>query len=185
LSPRSSINPTYRFGLDYNFALGQKWFLKSGGRFFQSGYTTNNLSYFEPDDLEALKRFSQNQVVDEVEYKYNFLQIPLVARWVYSGNRCKSFFEFGVEGNLHLNSKIRNYQEKGLGDLAQFVRLQENITPFHWGIMMSIGGEFWITKELPAFIQLNGRSQISKLETDGIKQKVIGMGIQSGIRYLF
>lgn len=185
ISPRSSINPSYRFGIDYNFALGEKWFLKSGGRFFQSGYRTENLDLFNSDDLEVLKRISQNKTIETIAYKYNFLEIPLMARWVYSGNRCKSFIEFGMSGNIYLSSKIRIHEDKGLNDLSPFAKLKEENALFHLTANLSIGGEFWITKELPAFIQLTGRSQINKLKSKGTKQRNIGIGIQSGLRYLF
>ena len=185
ISPRSTINPSYRFGIDYNFALNEKWFLKSGGRFFQSGYRTEDLDLFKPQDIDALERISQNQTVEVVEFKYSFLEIPMMARWVYSGNRCKSFLEFGLSGNVYLNSKIRATGEEGMNSSRSFVKLEDKITPLHLTANMSIGGEFWITKELPAFIQLTGRSQINKLKSNGTKQRNIGIGVHSGLRYLF
>ncbi len=182
--PRSAINPTYLTGLDYNFALSSTFFIKTGGRFYQTGYTTENKNLIEAKNLDQLNRISASKDIETFTYKFQYLQIPIMGRWVYSGNRCKSFVEFGVTGNMYLNSKIYDSTAE-TGNSKDFVRVREDITPFHFFGVLSIGGEFWITKTLPAFIQLTGRGQISKLINNGIKEETMGMGIQSGIRYAF
>ena len=178
------LHSSHRFGIDYNFALTEKLFLKTGGRMLTSGYNSTAIETFNNSEKEQIVNFKQKGIEQSFNYKYKFVEIPLAARWVYTHNRCKSFIEGGLAGMVYLQSRVT--KNDGTAEFSKpYVRLNEEVTPFHLYATLSIGGEFWITEDFPAYVKLNGRAQISDFINDGISERTQGLGIVSGVRYLF
>lgn len=175
--------PAFRIGFNYNYALGQRLFLKSGLRLINPGYRSRNLLSVSAAEREQFPDFPSSST-QEFNYNYLFLEVPLAMRYVYSRSWCKSYLEAGISGYYYLGTRIHDPETAGSTSSTNF-HFQEQITSFSWMANLAIGAEFWVQNQIPVFIQLTGRYQLNNLVNEGIKERFVGLGIETGVRWLF
>ncbi|MFK7810115.1 MAG: outer membrane beta-barrel protein [Saprospiraceae bacterium] len=172
----------YRLGFNYNIQLKRKLYLKTGIRYVHAGYKTRSPFYTNYEQAtEILEKDFQPHSGSYFQQIYQMLEFPLAIRYVYSENWCKSYIEAGLSANHHLQTKFIGKTEDGE---RQQIVWDENINSWNLSSAIAIGAEFLIRRELPAFIQMTARYQITSL-SESVGERLIAMGIESGVRYEF
>ena len=194
VSPRNDIGatnrakqerhkPAFRLGFNYNYALSQRSFIKTGLRFTNPGYRTQSIATIGVEDLGVWGE-PIYLADEEFQFSYIFIEVPLHLRYVYSKSWCKSYVEGGISGNYYLQTRINPPDSKN--DIPEeWLQFNENINRFSWMANLSIGAEFCVVDCIPFFIQMTGRYQLNTIENNDFKERFVGLGIETGVRFLF
>ena len=141
-----------RYGVNLNYYLNQKITLKSGVRWVKTGYHS---------DLE-----NEN-------YDYKFIEIPVGLRYYYSENRFRLFSELGI-GFHYLNESNNN---------------QININDQRWSIvgMVGLGIDFDYSPDLSFFAQPIFRYHLTETnDSNGLlEENLYNTGVELGFRVKF
>jgi len=173
----------YRIGFNYTFYLSETLMLKSGLRFTNPGFRTGLISTYDPtvDINEFPKQWDRNG--NRYQFNYLFVEIPMMLRYVYSKNWCKSYVEFGLSSNIYMKSLIleRIIEEEAVN--KSFVT--EDINRFNVLVNFAIGAEMQLDRNFVSFVQLMTRYQLTNLRKSQLKEYIGGLGIESGVRFAF
>jgi hypothetical protein len=174
-----SVKSSFRIGFNYNLAVSEKVFFKTGMRLTNPGYLATWIDTTIYKKEGSPNFFNLNR---DFKYSYLFLEMPIMVRYIYSENWCKSFIEGGFSTNYYLETRIKSIPNE---DSAEIYNLKEEVTPINLSANVSIGAEFLIAKRIPAFIQMIFRYQITNLEKNQLKEYLWTAGFESGMRYEF
>ena len=172
-----------RLGFNYNYFLSEKLFLKSGISFSNPGYKANVLLSLQEEGqiLRAHPEFFQS--AKSLDYRNFYLEMPLAVRYVYSDLWCKSFVEAGISSNLYLGSRIKSIREDG--EIEKIRIVEDDIARHHLSANISIGGEFIMYKRFPVFVQLVTHVQLTNIERNLINERLVSIGLETGVRHEF
>ena len=115
-------------------------------------------------------------------FNYKFLEIPLVARWEFNGNKLKPFIEFGISPTFYLNTKV--IQETDIDrKKIDTANNAEGIALFHLVGLVSCGVNYVLTENIQLFGQPIFRSHLSPLVHNvRVKEYLYNTGLEIGIR---
>lgn len=164
----------WRFGVNYNKKLSQKFYLKTGLRLARGGYVLNQfyaLQYgtqhdgqggFDPN-APTLEEFNDLNI----SYNYLFVEIPIVGRYQLSEKKWSPFIEFGVSPMISLEkSNLRTYNK------------------FHLASNLSVGVNYTPFEKVQFFAQPIFRYHFTNLVDDTpIKEHLYNYGLEFGARW--
>jgi len=177
-------NGNYRVGFNYNFLLTQKLFLKTGILYVNTGYKTKSPANYTGGEEIRLSESAINPYSGTYYRQiYQMLEFPLAIRYVYSDNWCKSYVEAGFSANHYLQTKLKGKDAND--ENINRVLNQETVRPWNFSTALAIGAEFLIQESLPAFIQMTARYQLSPLTELEVEERLVAVGIETGVRYEF
>ncbi len=100
---KSTLN--YRFGLDLMSDFGVRFTLKTGLRYYKTGYTTNDVDAHWPSESEN-GMYVPDPILPysgTIEHSYQYLELPLDIRYHILDKKIKLFAEGGLSINYSLD----------------------------------------------------------------------------------
>ncbi len=173
-----TIKSNLRAGLNYNYALNERLVLKTGVHYFNPGYKAKKLNGLNEEEQSQLKSVGLLDNAEGIQYTYHFLEIPSVLRYITTRQGCMSYIEAGISSNIYLQSRITQDSNKA-------IHFKDNINKVNLAANLAVGGEFYLFEETLAFIQLATRYQLQPITNDDIDERIVSLGIQSGVRLAF
>ena len=169
---------SYRLGINYNQGINSSWAIKTGLRYATAGF---NISSAEPFDMDQdINQIDKKFSVLGTDYKYNyrFIEIPIGIRYVLNKSICDPYVEFGLASNIYLHTNI--YENDSLK-----LSKKESISKFNYFGYVSVGGDFEINDQLKGFTQLIGRYQFNNLRESVLEERIVSLGLETGVRFHF
>ena len=169
-----------RFGINYNYGITGSLVLKTGIRIANPGFSISSVHKIDPQqDVNTISKSFMLQGLD-YKYKYQLIEIPIACRYVFSGSWCKSFVEIGIHPNFYWRTVVKETNYEGASNKKI---ISENINTVNFMGTLAAGGDFIITDEISGFSQLVARYQFNNLRTGGLSEKIIGLGLELGLRF--
>lgn len=174
----------YRFGLNYNYRIKNKFLLRTGIRFTSVGYQTKE------SNLRQAYMIAMVEVDPSVRLKslvdYHFLEIPIVGRWEWEKTRWTPFFELGVIPSIFLQTRIKavvpldNEIQTIIQTGNDFI---ENPNKFHLVGFLSFGVNYHLSDQLQLFGQPAFRYHFMSVSADGVFGiHLLSTGLEVGLR---
>ena len=150
----------YRFGLNYNVKIIDKFYLKSGLRFFRTGYSSG-----KSDVVWAVPDPTQNQI-QEVEYisKYYYLELPIIGRYQFVEKRLTPFIEIGLAPSYYIGSRGKKITD--LYTVENKIGVDRSFNKLQLVGVISAGANFAMSEKLQLFAQPICRIHINSISTD-------------------
>ena len=169
----------HRFGFNFYQGLSESWSLKTGIRLSNPGFRIFSVSQINiQQDLNTIVK--KNDIKGfSYRYKYQFFEIPFGLKYVFARSWCESFLEFGISPSFYTKTIIEETTYEGSSTKRG---IEENIKSFNMIGFLSIGGDFAINKSFSGFSQLIARYQVNNLRSGSLKERLIGIGIELGIK---
>ncbi len=173
----------YRIGFNYNYLVKEKFFLKTGLRYLNTGYKAKTPANMNREDQI---HFTESRLMhfEASGYRqiYQMLELPLALRYVYSENWCMSYIEVGGSANHYLQTKLKG---KDIEGNTRHLILEQAIKAWTFSTNVAIGAEFFIGNIIPAFIQMTARYQLTPLTDNAVEERLVALGLETGVRYVF
>jgi len=178
--------PEQRIGVNYRYMGKSAIGFKTGLRLLVSGFRTYDLISLESDERKELKMSTVNNNEPNVKYDYDyfFLELPMMARWIYSVHGCDAFLEAGASLNSYLGTRVRT-TDRDPNDIKESKIFSENVNPLHVKLLFSTGVSTELAESLPVFIQLVGNYQLNPIKNGDWEEKSFGFGVETGVRWIF
>lgn len=179
-----SSKPNYRTGLNVNVQLNKKLWIKSGFRFASVGYkskTQYDLVYPDEYDPVTGEPIFQPSLPREVRYTYNywFLELPVMARYIFSPKKFVPYAELGFSGIYYLTTRTRYTTETE--DLVY--RLESPVNSVYMVTAnLGIGINVYVGPRSQMFIQPNFRYHLSSTAQAPLKEHLFNVGTEVGYR---
>lgn len=147
----------FRYGLDFNFYLGQLFeetvAIKTGVRYFKTGYQSE---------------------LHNISTSYPFIEIPLALRFYYGRNnqkRLRPFSELGVGFLINLKFDIEDFRNERL---------------LHHSAFVLVGLSYRVNLDFAFFFQPIFRYHFTQTFSDiEVEEHLYNFGIETGCRFKF
>jgi len=180
-NPKDAI----RIGFNFNYNLTEDLYFKTGLRYTNPGFKTSPIVLFDPevDDINTFTKTSitrLDSIGNSLKYNYNFIEIPLVIRYVYSVQFCRAYIEGGFSGNLYSASRIKREFIDG-----RIVRtnIKEDIKTFNLAAHFSVGADLLVEDDYSIFLQFNTKLFFNDIRNVPIEERMVSIGFATGFRY--
>lgn len=179
-----SSKTNYRTGLNVNVRMSEKLWLKSGFRFASVGYkskTQYDLVYPDEYDPVTGEPIFQPSLPREVRYTYNywFLELPVMARWIFSPKKFVPYAELGFSGIYYLTTRTRYTTETE--DLVY--RLESPVNSvYQVTANLGVGINVYTGPRSNMFIQPNFRYHLSSTAQAPLRENLFNVGVEVGYR---
>jgi len=174
----------YRYGLNYNRRLSDKFHLRTGIRFLQGGYKSKKITDLRWGSENSGGAWVQDpNLPHEIQFIYNFLflELPIVARWERKGEKFNLFLETGLAPTLYLTTKTRQITDLDAGEFETM--FNESLSQLQVVGLVSVGANYNLNKSIQLFAQPILRGHLTQqVYNVGIKEHLINMGIEFGLR---
>lgn len=182
---KDSGKMNWRFGLNYNRQLTNKFFLKTGLRLASVGYNGAIKTLKWPSEVDSLGNWVPDPTLNHKrQYIYDFwyLDIPLAGRFEFSGKKLTPFMEAGVSPHIYLFTK-----EKTVTDFETTVDNKSgddhaNIKNIQLVGSFSFGVNYNASKKTQLFFQPIFRYHLTKLFDSEYEDHLFNYGVEFGIR---
>ena len=168
-----------KFGLDYHLGFGRSYAFKMGLRYANPGFSVDGVSTWERNHEINSEPWLQDHYGSNLTYNYQMVEIPLGIKFSAYRSTCQPYVELGVAPTYYSKTIIR--EEKYDGTRTKTSR-DENLTRWNYVAFGTAGGNFSITKVLYGFTQIVARYQLNELRTDYIRERLLGLGLECGLR---
>jgi len=172
-SNKAKLN--FRFGMDYSHQIGQSNFLKTGIRYARIGFFSLKEELFLPDMTVSYGEISNNS---------HFIEIPIVIRKEFGGNRIAPFLELGVSPMLYINS-LQITTIDGNRETVAFHRndsAQTDYNNLQFSLNLSTGFNVLLKEQYQLFFSPTFRYHLTKTANAINTQHLFNLGIEVGIR---
>lgn len=176
--------PNYRTGLNVSIRMSEKLWLKSGFRFASVGYkskTQYDLVYPDEYDPVTGEPIFQPALPREVRYTYNywFLEMPVMARWIFSEKKFVPYAEFGFSGIYYLTTRTRYTTEHE----NLVYRLESPVNSIYQVTAnLGVGINVYLGPMSSMFIQPNFRYHLSSTAQAPLREHLFNFGTEIGYR---
>ncbi len=171
----------YRFGLNYNIGI-RKLSARLGLRYANPGFAIAQRIEkinIEEDINDITKVYDSNG--KRYKYKYQIIEVPIGIRYILINTICQPYFEIGLSPTIYHKTIIEEII--GLERTGIKYSWKEQINTMNYIGFASVGGNFNITENVSGFTQMIGRYQVNNLRKRETVEKLIGIGLEIGIRY--
>ena len=168
-----------RFGINYNHGISNNLILKAGLRIANPGFTIGSVTGFDVNAPinDVQKIFESNGT--EYHYKYQIVALPIGFRYVLSKTVCEPYIE--VTASPHFYRKTVVEERPYDGETQQYT-ITEDIKRTYFMGNLAFGGDFMISKRVSGYTQLVARYQLDRLRVHDLREKMIGLGLEAGVR---
>lgn len=174
----------YRTGLNVSIRMSDKLWLKSGFRFASVGYTSKtqyNLVFPDEYDPVTGEPILQPSLPREVRYTYNywFLEMPVMARWIFSEKKFVPYAEFGFSGIYYLTTRTRYTTETE----NLVYRLESPVNSvYQVTANLGVGINVYVSPMSNMFVQPNFRYHLSTTAQAPLREHLFNFGVEIGYR---
>lgn len=170
----------YRFGLNYYLGLSPSLSIKAGLRYANPGFATSPVEAFDPtqDINTVVKHFEP--FGSEYRYEYQMFEFPLGVKYTLINSVCEPYFEAGISPAVYWRTLV---QQRSYGGGTSFTEIEEQINRVNFIGFLSVGGNLNLTQSLSGFTQLIGRYQLNNLRKGPVQERILGLGLEMGLRY--
>jgi len=174
----------YRFGLNYNKRIKNNFHLRTGIRFVQGGYVVQR-----DEDLRWPSEFMNGVFVPDPDLPhkitmtndFQFLEVPLVARWEWGPNNFNLFFEVGLAPSLYLKTIVK--QKTDINPVTKESSYTGSFAPLQVSGLIATGVNYNLGTNTQIFAQPIIRGHITQLIYNvRVKEHLINMGLELGLR---
>ena len=179
----------FRAGINYNFPISKKIFLKTGFRIISVGYSTN-LNYNDGGQIIVTPTSIENYINDSYKlkkkyiYDYWFIEIPIVLRYELGDKIFVPFIEVGISPNLYITT--RHQEIKGNENNIEFRRNKsDQFNKVQMVASISAGVNYNYSSKIVIFGQPTFRFHLTDLtKSEYSNEYLYNFGIETGIRFL-
>jgi len=179
-----SFKFNYKAGFNFNFGMTKSLILKTGVRFANPGYSITSVEKidFNQDVNNIVKRPLRIDDAEGFEYKvqYNLFQVPIGIKYVASKGPCEPYFELGVIPSFYGGTQV--FEISPDETRSDAMNLEENINKVNFISFISAGGNYRIADSLSGFFQMTANYQINNLRTNALKERLVSVGLEMGLR---
>jgi len=175
----------YRFGLNYLHGISKTLSIKTGVRLSNPGFSVQGAEDMDPNqNINTIEKTRMIQNASVFHYGYQLVEIPLGLRYTLAKNSCEPFFELGISTNLYWRTIVRRQKFNQNGYSSAIVHEPE-INKLNYVGFLSMGGNINLSRNFSAFTQLIARYQLNNLRESELVEKIIGLGLEVGVRRYF
>ncbi len=177
----SRNSPEYRnsycFGVDLNQAVSKHWQIKVGAR-MQITALTQEVDLHWPAENNGQGQYKPLYPNERLDMWNVFIEVPLMARYVFSERKLVPYAEAGLSTNYYLQSKIK---ETFLGDTETFKGRVEELRPVNFALVFAAGIQYRYSAKQSLFVQPVLRYQLNSVE-EVTENRGLGFGMELGWR---
>ncbi len=149
----------FHVGLHYQRKIGQRWWLRTGGRFTELSYKTPKKllrwgTDFDPNT--GLPRIDTTRSKVQFFHNHRYIEIPLLARYFFTNTKLGLYAELGFSSSFYLNTRASNIQ-----DGIRISETQKDSNPFHLAGLAALGLNYQFTDQWSLFFQPSIRHDIT------------------------
>jgi hypothetical protein len=179
----------FRIGVHYNQRLSSNWYLRTGIRWADLGYKiqpwSSNLLIVESDraGLSWVEIGVPYPVADELEFHYQFLELPLLIKRQFGEKKLGFFIEAGGAFQYQVGMVPVSIfgEERVRGEVQDYSFYRD----FHGMLQAGFGLQYRPSGRWHYFLQTNGQYQIPGVYLDTpIQYRLWQVGVECGVRYL-
>ncbi len=170
----------YRLGFNYYLGLSPSLAIKAGARYANPGFTTSPVESFDPaQDINTVgKEFEP--FGSEYRYEYQMFEFPLGVKYTLINSICEPYFEAGISPAIYWRTVVQQRSYEGGTSVTE---VRESMNRLNFIGFLSVGGNLNLTQSLSGFTQLIGRYQLNSLRKGPVQERVLGLGLEMGLRY--
>ena len=187
---KETVKSNWRIGFNYNRKITNKFHLKSGLRLASVGYKGGKITGLvwgsEIDPAMGGTGMPDPSLPHEVQFVYNywFIEVPIIGRYEFEGNKIRPFIEAGISPSIYISS--RTTQITDIGRESSFGRQKaSSFTNLHWVANISFGINYTLNEKMQFFGQPVYRYHLTKLVDAPIKEYLYNFGLEIGLRKRF
>ena len=181
-----------RFGINYYLGLGDRLSIKTGIRFANPGFSISSIEEINPEqninDINKTYQF-ESKGGFQYEYKYQMIAVPIGIKYTLGRVYCNPYVEVGVSTYFYRKTLVEQSQFIATGNERinkNALLIEEPISKTNYFGFIASGGDFPIGNNLHGFSQIVLRYQFNNLRPESrIEEKMILMGMELGVRYIF
>ena len=164
-------------GADLSRALHTHWQVATGLRLFLSGYAQVK-DFHWPSEVTPDGTYSADLPIDRLAINHLFLEVPLLARYLFSAGKCTPYIETGISTNYYLTTGVKERLE---GGTKKFRERNDAVRPVHFTGHLDAGLQYRYSDRQALFVQAALRYQLNTIE-EGSENPGIGYGLNFGWR---
>ncbi len=169
--------PNVMFGADLYRTLNAHWQLESGLRLLLTGYTQTK-DYQWPSEFAPDGTYTASLPDERLAINHLFLEIPLVARYLFSTARVTPYAEAGMSANYYLTTGVKERLE---GETKKFRDRNEEVRPLHIALDLAAGVQWSYSARQAVFAQAIVQYLLNGIEK-AAENPGLGYGFQAGWR---
>jgi hypothetical protein len=174
--------PNMGFSLDILFDLGGRWGLSSGCQYVDMGYRTRSLPLTTAMDPEGL-----SGATAQIDYRYRYLSIPLLARYRIGNGRFRFEPALGLSGDVLLTaiSKVEITERDGSTSNSSSTIAADRLRTLNLSGMIELNllyalGEQWQLRLAPT-----GRQHLLWMSDSPVTERLYAVSLSIGIVHRF
>ncbi|KGE89764.1 MAG: outer membrane beta-barrel protein [Phaeodactylibacter xiamenensis] len=170
----------YRLGFNYYLGLSPSLAIKAGARYANPGFTTSPVESFDPaQDINTVgKEFEP--FGSEYRYEYQMFEFPVGVKYTLINSICEPYFEVGISPAIYWRTLVQQRSYEGGTSVTE---VRESMNRLNFIGFLSVGGNLNLTQSLSGFTQLIGRYQLNNLRKGPVQERLLGLGLEMGLRY--
>lgn len=164
-------------GVGYCRSIRPRWRIETGLRLALSGYTQEK-DFHWPSEFNPDGTYSAVLPADRLTVNHLFLEIPLTARYQFSGAQLSPYAEMTVFTNYYLTTGVKERLE---GQTKKFRTRSDTVQPIQFSVQLAAGLQIQLSRRQTAFIQTGLIYLLNRVEKD-VENPGIGYGVNAGWR---